>query len=1136
MRVKHILLSPKLFYGKVYNMRRFYILVLIICCVSLKAHAVVKTTNWTGFGSGLLGGTDVNNWFNSSNWDNGVPVAGDVAQIGVAAAYTNPPILSTSTSIGTLNLGMFNTTSSFLITSGITLTVTGDINMQYRQYYNVSTQFNIGNGTGLIKCNGSVYVGNTQVPPNPTALFGAINSTNVLTVNLNLQSFTIDQNLSLYTASSAPVSSGSVTSINVNNPILNVVNGSLIVTGNIATLNQGGHTGYPGFSATFLGLTLATYPAVTPLAQLIVNPSASVSGNNTTLSLGGTLSIFSGDVIDLYGPGTATTCTTIYAGNTSQPIYSSSLSGLDASPTIYSNLTTSGAGPKSLQAGNVTIAGNWSSAGASTGVVTAATGNTTYFQGTVAKSPQLLNDAVGVTFNNVNFQTAGAARTMQSGNFSVTSTSILTVDSAVTLNANGYLTLLSTAAGSATVATLRHNAAINGNVNVQRFIQGGLNIAKRGYRALSSPVYTATRSGINCFDFNYLLNSAFVSGAAGGGFNTTSTNPSLYLFREDVSASSTSFTGGNWKGIALINPSASANYYDTGTQKRTTTANTADTTINLGVGNAFLFYFRGNKTNNGTTSGTKTTAPFNYPEDVTFTQTGALNTGVINVAQWYKSASGFSYTNASNVSNASQRGLIFVGNPYASTINFEKFNRQGNKSSIYISGLPAASVAPGKIWIYNETKKQYQAYIQSSNASYSAADTISNINPSGSIAQDAASNMIAAGQGFFMRVTAPGSTLVFKETAKTTTQPVAANVNAVMSAPANNILAFSSAAQPVNQAAAFSLIRLELAKDTINNDEAILVMNNSTSSAFDDNMDAEDMNGNGALVSLSVMSSDNVATSIKRVKFPQAGAQKMGLRVDATASGTYHLHLKNMDNMPATYNVWLIDSLMNDSLDLKHNNNYDFAIDKNNPNSYGYHRFSIVVRQNPAAMMHTLSFAINKTIQGAQLTWFTENEGTNFDFLIEKSTDGKTFNQIGVVSSNGSGNYAYTDITPGKGMNYYRVKLQDKVLNALSYSNVLSLNYADAATTTIGSNVSVYPNPATSTVNIKMAAGSDELVDINSYRVSISNSTGKVVKQITTTSPTVQTDVTQFMPGTYMIQVVKVSDNKLQGQSKFVKL
>jgi hypothetical protein len=708
-----------------------------------------------------------------------------------------------------------------------------------------------------------------------------------------------------------------------------------------------------------------------------------------------------------------------------------------------------------------------------------------------------------------------------------------------TLAAGGNLTLLSTTTSTATVAQLPAGTAITGNVNVQRLLKGSpADLSKRGYRFISSAVYTGAPGGVKSFDLKYLLDSAYVSGMGGGGFNAPSTNPSLYLYREDIIPNNVLFTSGNFKGIAKIN---NPNPYDIGTQKRLTAGNLADSTINLAVGNGVMFFFRGNKSDNTTQAGSKVAAPFDYPEDVAFMQTGQLNTGTINVKPWYNFNNNpanytLSYTNSPSVNNPTIRGYILVGNPYASTINWEKFNRNGANSSIYGGGFPAASVTGGKIWVYNPTSKQYDTYLQAPTIS-AVTDTTTTINPAGSIHTGDASNMIASGQGFFIRATTTGQTLSFRESAKTNTQPPAANLMRLMSAPVNpGAMAFSSAPATVQEPAGiFPMLNFKLSKDSINTDDVVVAFNNRTGNSFTPTDDAEDLNGNGALVSLSIISSDNITASIKQVILPTVDRQVINLSADATTSGRYELKLNRIERMPAVYDIWLKDAFINDSLDIKNNNAYVFNIDKSNTATYGRERFKIVISRNAALTMRTLNFNAEKNTLGAKLIWQTENETTEHVFTILKSTDnGKTYKELAQVQSNGIGTYSFLDTQPVLGENLYKVKIENITLNKADYSGIARLNYTEAiAPASSLSKVSVYPNPAADMVNIKInATGTGN----NNYNVRISNSSGLVIRDFTTSLATVQQDVTSLIPGTYLVKVINLTENTVQGESKFVKL
>src|SRR5262249_10546835 len=115
------------------------------------------------------------------------------------------------------------------------------------------------------------------------------------------------------------------------------------------------------------------------------------------------------------------------------------------------------------------------------------------------------------------------------------------------------LTLKSTSTQTAGVAAIPSSYSISGNVTCERYITGGTGY--RTYRLLSSPVNVGTPvNSNNVWSLNYLGNSIYITGNAGGGFDKTG-NPTLYLYREDQTPSNAGFTTGNFWGISAINNS-----------------------------------------------------------------------------------------------------------------------------------------------------------------------------------------------------------------------------------------------------------------------------------------------------------------------------------------------------------------------------------------------------------------------------------------------------------------------------------------------------------------------------------------------------------------------------------------------------
>jgi len=129
----------------------------------------------------------------------------------------------------------------------------------------------------------------------------------------------------------------------------------------------------------------------------------------------------------------------------------------------------------------------------------------------------------------------------------------------------------------------------------------------------------------------------------------------------------------------------------------------------------------------------------------------------------------------------------------------------------------------------------------------------------------------------------------------------------------------------------------------------------------------------------------------------------------------------------------------------------------------------------------------------AHLSWITEQETNSSHFEIERSKDGAVFTKLGNVAAAGfsshTKNYAFNDIYPETGVNYYRLKMLDKD-GKFVYSNRVSV------TVTIKGNkvTAVYPAPFTNKLNIAIAnettaSATIELFDNAGKRVAASTKT-----------------------------------------------
>jgi hypothetical protein len=641
-----------------------------------------------------------------------------------------------------------------------------------------------------------------------------------------------------------------------------------------------------------------------------------------------------------------------------------------------------------------------------------------------------------------------------------------------TLVTNGLLTLKSTATATGSIGEINSaNTAITGNVTAERYITGGpgynttrKNYTYRNYRIMSSPVYTTSVSGKNVSTLTYVANSAIVTGAT-GGYGPTTANPTLYLFNENFAGTSSSFTSGNFRPITNIT-------------SETLTVGGLPNYLYAGTG--FLFYFRGNM-NNPTT---KTTSPYVAPENVVFSNTGVINQGDIDVVGY----SGSTTLTKNTLAPASLQGLVLVGNPYPSTIDWEE-----------TSGYAPTNIS-STIYVFNAVTNQYDTYVRGSGGT----------SPN--------ENFIASGQAFFIKLTSPTGKFTFKEKAKTS-QQLTAGVDLLMSKE-------SLKEEPISQ------LRLKLAVDSLNYDNVLIALKNGADEKYLETEDGTDLGGSGAFESLSVLSSDKIALAISAVPYPKKQPQIIPLAVNATSSGLLSLSLNNLQNLPAIYQVWLKDDFKKDSLDMRVNKTYNFNVDKNDAATFGNDRFKIIIRQNPAMTLKLLDFAATKVTAGAELSWITENESNYTNFTVERSVDGgKKFDVIGGFLSSQLGKYQLIDKSPVVGMNQYRLK-QDDINGTITYSKPVNLMYALSSNSVAVSNLTVFPNPVASTVNVAFTAQKD----VSTYNITVTNGVGMYVRSLTTSQTTWQNTVTDLMPGTYFVQVRNNSTKAIVGNNKFIKL
>jgi trimeric autotransporter adhesin len=150
----------------------------------------------------------------------------------------------------------------------------------------------------------------------------------------------------------------------------------------------------------------------------------------------------------------------------------------------------------------------------------------------------------------------------------------------------------------------------------------------------------------------------------------------------------------------------------------------------------------------------------------------------------------------------------------------------------------------------------------------------------------------------------------------------------------------------------------------------------------------------------------------------------------------------------------------------------------------------------------------------ANLQWETATEINAKAFIVEKSTDAKTFEAIGTVAAKGGSSrtsYDFDDEKLNQNVNYYRLKMTDND-GSFKYSNVVAIKLGGK---TKGS-VSVFPNPVTNNITINHDAAEEGTI------IRIVNITGITVAQFNVAKDATQTsvDASQLAAGQYFVNFI----------------
>lgn len=167
--------------------------------------------------------------------------------------------------------------------------------------------------------------------------------------------------------------------------------------------------------------------------------------------------------------------------------------------------------------------------------------------------------------------------------------------------------------------------------------------------------------------------------------------------------------------------------------------------------------------------------------------------------------------------------------------------------------------------------------------------------------------------------------------------------------------------------------------------------------------------------------------------------------------------------------------------------------------------------------LRLVSFTGNRTPNGNLLQWKTADELNVEKFMVEKSENGTSFNQLGEILARGTGaaEYSYTDNFNSTGRIFYRLKIADRD-GKIKYSQVISISNTENGM------ISIYPNPSAGLITIEILK--KELLGTTAGLYDVM---GKKLKDIVLKNHAEIIHLETLLPGLYILKLADGSSYKL---------
>lgn len=167
-------------------------------------------------------------------------------------------------------------------------------------------------------------------------------------------------------------------------------------------------------------------------------------------------------------------------------------------------------------------------------------------------------------------------------------------------------------------------------------------------------------------------------------------------------------------------------------------------------------------------------------------------------------------------------------------------------------------------------------------------------------------------------------------------------------------------------------------------------------------------------------------------------------------------------------------------------------------------RLYVQVQYSALVPLTLQSFTARKVAAGnIILEWTSAGEINTSHFVVESSSDGRTFEETGSVKATGTGSYSFTVKIAASPVYYFRLKMVDAD-GKLKFSNIVRVNNGLSIVRT-----TAYPNPADRILTV---------INDKQQEAIITDIQGIRLKKIILVNGTQTIDISWFRPGLYFLK------------------